>query len=142
MQADTFDAQARDALVKFRRPVAGTNRAQIRKQRAAPRQIPENLRHFVIEAHDGNGAGLFARKADDVVFPINVFSFESREIGLRRAQVPRQFIERFAFGIQFAGDDGLMFLPGDGPLVLELNFRPPIRAFILRLHPLKLLNHE
>jgi hypothetical protein len=124
MQADTFDAQARDALVKFRRPVAGTNRAQIRKQRAAPRQIPENFRHFIIEAHDGNGAGLFARETDDVVFPINVFSFEAREIGLRRAQVPRQFIERFAFGIQFAGDDGLMFLPGDGALVLELNFRP------------------
>src|ERR1017187_4576263 len=124
MQGDTFDAQARDALVKFRRPVAGTNRAQIRKQRTAPRQIPENLPPFTFEAHDGNGAGLLAREADDVVFPINVFSFEAREIGLRRTQMPRQFIERFAFGIQFAGDDGLMFLPSDGTLVLEFNFRP------------------
>jgi hypothetical protein len=142
VEADTFDAQTRDALVKFRCTVAGTHRAQIRKQRAVPRQIPENFRHFIIETHDGNGAGLFSRETDDVMFPINVFSFEARQIGLRRAQVPRQFIERLAFGIQFAGDDGLMFLPGDGPLVLELNFRPPIRAFILRLHPLKLLNHE
>ena len=114
VQADTFDAQARAALLKFRRPVAGTDRAQIRKQRAAPRQVPENFRHFVIEAHDGNGAGFLAREADDVVFPINVLSFEARQIGLRRAQVPRQFVERLAFGIQFAGDDGLMFLPGDG----------------------------
>ena len=124
MQADTLDVQAHAALMKFRRPVAGTNRAQIRKQRAARRQIPENLRHFIIEAHDGNGAGFPARKTDDVVIPINVFGFEAGEIGLRRAQVPRQFIERFAFGIQFAGDDGLMFLPSDGTLVLEFNFRP------------------
>ena len=83
-----------------------------------------NFGHFVVETHDGNGAGLFAREADDVVFPINVFSFEAREIRLRRAQMPREFVERLAFGIQFAGDDGLMFLPSDGALVLELNFRP------------------
>ena len=38
--------------------------------------------------------------------------------------VPRQFIERPAFRVQFAGDDGVMFLPSDGTFVLELNFRP------------------
>jgi len=124
MQGDTFDAQTRAPLMKFRRPVTGSNRAEIRKERTAPRQIPKNFRHFIIETHDGNGAGFLARETDDVVFPINVFSFEAREIGLRRAQVPRQFIERFAFRIHFAGDDGLMFLPGDGTFFLELNFRP------------------
>ena len=124
MQGDALDAQAHAALVKFRRAVAGTNRAQIREQRAVARQIAENFRHFIIEAHDGDGAGLFACEADDVVFPINVFSFEVRQIGLRRAHVPRQFIERLAFRIQFAGDDGLMFLPGDGAFILELNFGP------------------
>jgi len=86
--------------------------------------MSEDFRHFIIEAHDGNGAGLFARETDDIVFPINVFSFEARQIGLRRAQMPRQFIERFAFRIQFAGDDGLVFLPGDGAFVLKLNFWP------------------
>jgi hypothetical protein len=41
-----------------------------------------------------------------------------------RSLLVAQSLECFTVRIQFAGDDGLMFLPGDGTLVLELNFRP------------------
>ena len=35
-----------------------------------------------------------------------------------------QLVKRFPFGILFTGNDGLMFRPGDGPFVFELNLRP------------------
>jgi hypothetical protein len=38
--------------------------------------------------------------------------------------VPRQFVERLAFGILFAGDDGQMFGQRDAALFLELDRRP------------------
>ena len=38
--------------------------------------------------------------------------------------MPGQLIKRLPFRILFTGNDGLMFLPGDGPFVLELNLRP------------------
>ena len=98
--------------------------AQIRKQRAAARQVAQDFRHVFIKAHDGNRSGLPPRVADDVVFPINILRFEERQIGLRCAQVPREFVERLAFGILFAGDDGLMFGQRDAALLLELDGRP------------------
>ena len=74
-----------------------------------------------------------ARVADDVVFPINILRFKARQIGLRCAQVPRQFVERLAFGILFAGDDGLMFCQRDGALFLELEL--PATAFLGQHRP-------
>src|ERR1035441_8328604 len=72
VQRYAFDAQADTALVKLRGTVACANRAQIRKQRAASRQILENSRHVVVKAHDGDAAGFFARETDDVVLPVHI----------------------------------------------------------------------
>src|SRR5437667_8392194 len=38
--------------------------------------------------------------------------------------MPGQLIKRLPFRILFTGNDGLMFRPGDGPFVFELNLRP------------------
>jgi len=124
VQRDALDAKSITALLELRRPVARADSSQIGEQGATARQVPQNFRHIFIKAHDGNGAGFLARTTDDVIFPIYILRFQKRQVGLRRAQVPRQLIERLAFGIGFAGDDGLMFLPCDGPLLLELDFRP------------------
>ena len=40
--------------------------------------------------------------------------------------MPCQLVKRFAFGVLFATNDGLMFFPGDGALVLELDHRPAL----------------
>ena len=98
--------------------------SQIWKQRAVPRQVAQDFRHVFIKAHDGNRAGLLARIADDVVFPINVLGVQARQIGLRCAQMPRQFVERLAFGIVLAGDDGQMFRQRDAALLFELDGGP------------------
>ena len=124
MQRDAFDLQSLTTLFEFRRPVTGANCPQIRKERTRRGQRTKDLRHFLIKAHDGNRAGLLPREADDAVFPFNVLGLQERKVGLRRAQMPSQLVKRLALGILLAGDDGLMFLPGDGPLVLELNLWP------------------
>ncbi len=124
MQRDAFDAQTNAALMKFRRPVARADGAQIRKQGTAPRQVAQDFRHVFIKAHDGNRAGLHALVADDMVVPINILRLQKRQIGLRSAQMPGQLIERIAFGISFAGDNGQMFGHRDAALFLEHDGRP------------------
>jgi len=59
-----------------------------------------------------------------MVLPINVLRLQKRQIRLRRAQIPCEFIERFAFGIVFAGDNGQMFRQRDGALFFEFDLRP------------------
>ena len=59
-----------------------------------------------------------------MVFPINVLGVQASQIGLRCAQVPSQFIERLAFGIVFAGDDGQMFGQRNTALLFELDGGP------------------
>ena len=89
-----------------------------------PPAVPQDFRHVSVKAQDGNRTGLFARERDHLRFPINVPGFKERQIRLRRAQVPRQLIERLAFGILLALNNFAMFLPGDGALFLEPDFRP------------------
>jgi hypothetical protein len=124
VQRDAFDAKSGAALFELRGAVARTDGSQIRKQRAASRQVAQDFLHVFIHAHDGNRAGLPARIADDVVFPINVLGVQAGQIGLRCAQVPRQFVERLAFGIVFAGDDGQMFGQRNTALLFELDGGP------------------
>jgi len=59
-----------------------------------------------------------------MVLPINVLRLQKRQIRLRRAQIPRELVERFAFGIVFAGDNGQMFRQRDGALFFEFDLRP------------------
>jgi hypothetical protein len=124
VQRDALDAKSITALFELRGAVARTNAPQIRKQRAGSRQVAQDFLHVFIHAHDGNRAGLPARIADDVVFPINVLGVQAGQIGLRCPQVPGQFIERLAFGILFAGDDGQMFGQYDAALLLEFDGGP------------------
>ena len=56
--------------------------------------------------------------------PIHILRFKECQVGLRCAQVPRQFVERLAFGIVFAGDNGQMFGQRDAALFLELDGGP------------------
>src|SRR5208282_137473 len=71
VQRHAFDAQTNAALMKFRRPVARANRAEIRKQRAVSGQIPQNFRNVLVKTHHGDAASFFPRETDDVVFPVN-----------------------------------------------------------------------
>ena len=87
-------------------------------------EVPQDFSHVFIESHNGNRFGFHPLVADDVVVPIHILRLQKRQIGLRRAQVPRQFVERLAFGIIFAGDDGQMFRQRDAALLLELDGRP------------------
>jgi len=46
------------------------------------REGAKDLRHVAVKAHDGNGTGFLARETDDVVFPINIFSFKQSQVRL------------------------------------------------------------
>ena len=124
VQRNSFDAQTNAALMKFRRPVARADSPQIGKQWAAARQVAQDFRHVFVKTHDGNRVGFHPLVADDVVVPINILGFKECQVGLRRAQAPSQFVERLAFGILFAGDNGQMFGQGDTAFFLELNGGP------------------
>src|ERR1039457_4461395 len=54
MQRDAFDAKSITALLEFRGAVARADAPQIGKQRAAARQVPQDFRHVLVKAHDGN----------------------------------------------------------------------------------------
>ena len=82
MQGDTFDVQADALLMKFRRPIAGTNFPQIWEKRIVPRQIPENFSHFVVEPHNGGRTRLSPREADHVLIPINILGLQASQVGL------------------------------------------------------------
>ena len=124
MKRDTFDAKSVAALLEFRGAVARADSPQIGKQWAIARQVAQNFRHVFVKAHDGNRFGLHPLVTDDVVIPIHILRFKECQIGLRCPQMPREFVERLALGIAFAGDDGLMFGKRDAAFFLELDRRP------------------
>jgi len=57
---------------------------------------------------------------DDVVVPVSILGLKECQVGLRRAQIPRQLVERLAFGIVLAGDNSQVLGQGDGALLFEL----------------------
>ncbi len=115
VQCHTFDAKSGATLFELRGAVARTDGSQIWKQRAAPRQIAQDFRHVFIKAHDGNRAGLHALIADDVAVPIDILSFKEREVRLRCAQVPREFVKCLALRVVLTFDNpARCSLPRDG----------------------------
>jgi len=64
------------------------------------------------------------REHQDRMDYVHVFALQAGDVALTRAQMPAQLIHRLAFGIHFGANDFLVFFKGDGPLVLEPNFRP------------------
>ena len=82
MQRYTLDTETLATLPELRGAVVRAHSAQIWKQRAVCRERAKDFRHVAVKAHDGNRAGLFARETNDVVFPINVFSFKQSEVRL------------------------------------------------------------
>ena len=118
VQRHAFDAESGAALLELRGPVARANRPQIRKQRPIAGKVAQEFRHVCIEAHNGNCARFHAPVADDVIAPVNILGLKECQVGLRRAQIPRQFVERLAFGIVLAGDNRQMFGQSDARVSL------------------------
>ena len=76
-------------------PYAKANgNAEITLEGNDARQLAAAFRHVFIKAHDGNRAGLLAGIADDVVFPIHILCLKKCKVGLCRAQMPRQLVDR------------------------------------------------
>jgi len=69
-------------------------------------------------------AGFLPGIGNGLVGPVNVVRLEVGNVGLRTAKMPAQFVEAAPLRVLFPFDDKLMFLAGDGALVLEANFRP------------------
>jgi hypothetical protein len=124
MQRDALDFETLATLLEFRGPVSRSNGAQIREQRTIGRKRAQHLSGLVVKAHQSNRAGLFPSEGKNVLLPVNVLRLQKRDVRLRSSQVPGQLVESLAFGIQLAGDNGLMLVPFDGALFFKLDGGP------------------
>ena len=88
MQAHPGDADALTPLLELRGTVARANGAQIRKERTRSRPGAEHFLHFRRNADERGLAGFLPCVVDDPGLPVDVFRFEKRDVGLRRADVP------------------------------------------------------
>lgn len=119
VQRHPFDPEAATALLEFRRPVPGAHCAQIWERRPGRRQPVQDSLDFFSEPNESRFAGFLPLVADHLVLPVNVPGFEKRNVGLRRADVPRQFVKRTPFGIGLPDHNRPVFCQRDRSLLLE-----------------------
>ena len=59
-----------------------------------------------------------------VICPVHIFSFQTGDVALTRAQMPAQLVKCFPFGIPLGGDNLLVFGQRDGAFFFEAHLRP------------------
>ena len=104
--------------------MAGVELSEFRKQRPRFWQCGKNFLNHAVEMDEGNAFGFLPKESNGVRIPINVFRTKICHVALRSAKVPKQFIERASFRIEFGADDALVFGSRDGALLTEANCRP------------------
>src|SRR6185437_1280595 len=100
------------------------NSSQTGKEWPGCRQGFQNFFCVSAKTDEDWSFGLVPKIGDCALRPINVVGVQCGHVCLRSAEMPKQFIKRPVFRIAFAGDNLLMFIPGDGTFRLELYFRP------------------
>src|ERR1700722_4537669 len=124
MKGDAFDAKSLTTLLELRGAVTGANCLQIWKQWACRVQTAQNRLDVRAEMNHDQTARFLSGVSDCLVGPVNVFRLEIGNVGLRAAQMPAQFVEAAPLRVLFPLNDELMFVAGDGALVLVAHFRP------------------
>lgn len=126
VERHALDAQAGATLLELGSPVAGAHTAQVGKERPRGGQLAQQRRHFVAEVQARHRLGLLTAVTHHSLVPGNVLGIELGDVTLRPSQQPAQFVEPAAFGIAFALDDALVFVPSDRALGPVFHFRPPL----------------
>src|SRR5205814_7770119 len=108
-------------------PVSRSNRSKIRKERSVVRAAFQSCRDIFTEADKGDLACFLSLMANDFIFPINVVGVQEGDVRLRGADVPRELVEREAFGVFLAGDNRFMLVERDRPLCLKFKSWPHSR---------------
>ena len=98
MQGHALDPQAAAALLEFGGTIARTHLPQVGKS-GPVRTCTQDLRHLFAEMDPRRYPVFFRTIADDLSLPVNVLGLETRDVPLRRTQVPRQLVKGSAFGI-------------------------------------------
>ena len=124
MERDPLDIQSTGALHEFSGSVAGPNGAQIGEQRPVFGQSAQDRLNELVEADQRVFAGLLALVADHPLGPVDVLGPEKRDIGLRRADVPGQFVKCLPLRVGLGGEDLLVLIEGNGAPLPVPNRRP------------------
>lgn len=126
MKRHALNHQAAAYALEFRRPVRLAHRPQLGEKRAGLRERWQEPFKLAAKADNGNRPGLVAEETHYFACAVDVLGGKRRHIRLSAAEVPAEFIKRAAFRVSFLRHDGLMFVPSDGALLLELHFRPAL----------------
>jgi hypothetical protein len=124
MEGDALNHQPAAGAGELGRPVRLPHLPVIGKERPHLRQRPQDGFKLFAKADDRNRAGLVAVEAHDLALPVDILGGERGNVGLSDTEVPAEFVKSPALQVRFVLDDGLMFLPGDGPLLLETDSVP------------------
>src|ERR1051325_4194507 len=124
MEAHALNIQATTPFLEFGCSVTGSHAPQVREKWARRRQVAQYAFNIFTETDESQFSSLFSLITDDMIFPVNVFGFQERNIRLRCAKVPSQLVKGSAVCIVLPCVDGTMLLQGDGSLVLERKTRP------------------
>ena len=106
MKRHALDPQGGAALFELGRTIARTHPPQIGKQRSGPGQGTEDPGGLIAETEQGDTTRLEALIADDLLSPVDILGIEPRQISLRGAQMPGQFVTADSSGVSGQGGAG------------------------------------
>src|SRR5438876_8949182 len=74
------------------------------KQRTGFRKTFQDLCKVAPKTNDDRDTSFSSRKCYCLFDPVNVFTMEGRNVGLRASEMPAKLVERSPFGISFSSD--------------------------------------
>jgi len=80
MKAHAFNSKPDTPLLKFRGPVARSDCAEIREERASRRQAPKNIPHLFPKPHKRELARFLSGVADDLVLRVDVVGLQKGDV--------------------------------------------------------------